>query len=393
MQIPKINKSVVGWLTTLGIVAILTTSGTITYTVLRFASTHQSHPKTSVAKVPEFIGVAALGRLEPKGEVIKLSAPNSIEGNRVEQLLVKQGDKVKVGQIIAILDNRDRLLATLEKAKEDVKIAKARLAQVKAGAKAGDINAQKANITRIEAEQRGQIIATQAEIARWQAELANAQKEYKRYQFLYKNGAISDSNLDSKHLIIKTVTQQINAAKANLQRIKKAQQEQLNEAKSTLTSIKEVRTVDVQVAEAEVRSAEAVVKQAQANLNLAYVRATQNGQILKIHTYAGEIVSKEGIAELGQTNKMYVVAEVYETDISKVRVGQKSIITSDVFVGKLNGIVEEFGLQIGKKDIFDTDPTASIDARVVEVKIALDRVSSQKVAGLTNLQVKTLIQQ
>ncbi|HAA30372.1 MAG TPA: HlyD family secretion protein, partial [Cyanobacteria bacterium UBA8553] len=43
-------------------------------------------------------------------------------------------------------------------------------------------------------------------------------------------------------------------------------------------------------------------------------------RILKIHTRPGETVdAKEGIAELGQTDQMLVVAEVYESDISKVR--------------------------------------------------------------------------
>jgi HlyD family secretion protein len=396
MQIAKIKKLLTfkpafRWVTTLAIVATLATGGIIAYTLLRFGSTTKSRPTTPVARVSEIIGVAALGRLEPNGEVIKLSAPGSFEGNRIEQLLVKQGDKVQVGQVIAILDNRDRLFADLEKAKEDVKVAKAHLAQIKAGAKAGEINAQLANITRIQAEQQGEISATEATIARLQAELRNAQTEYQRHNLLYQNGAISISVRDTKQLIVETVTQQINEAKANLKRIKEAQSEQLKEARAILDRIKEVRTVDVQAAQAEIDSAEAAVKQAQANLKLAYVRATRNGQILKIHSFPGEVVTNQEIAELGQTDQMYVVAEVYETDISKVRPGQKAIITSSSFPGELQGTVDEIGLQVAKKDVLDTDPTAKTDARVIEVKIQLNQASSQKVAGLTHLQVKVLI--
>lgn len=389
------SKPKLGRVVTIGAVAALATGGVITYGVSRFASTSQSPSATPVTSVPKVEVVAALGRLEPKGEVIKLSAPTAADSafsSRVDQLLVKQGDKVRVGQVVAILNSRGSLQAALEKAKKEVTVAKAHLAQVKAGAKSGEIHAQAATIARIEAEQRGQITATEATIARLEAELRNAQTEYQRYESLYQNGAITVSNRDSKRLTVETVTQQLNEAKANLKRIKQAQWEQLNEAKATLNRIVEVRPVDVQAAEAEVSTAEATVKEAQANLDLAYVRATRDGQILKIHTWPGEVVSNQGIVELGQTGQMYVVAEVYETDIGKVRVGQQAIITSSAFPGQLQGTVDEIGMEIRKKDVLNTDPTADTEARVVEVKIRLNSEASRKVASLTNLQVKAVIQ-
>jgi HlyD family secretion protein len=91
---------------------------------------------------------------------------------------------------------------------------------------------------------------------------------------------------------------------------------------------------------------------------------------------------------------MYVRAEVYETDITKVRIGQRAKIQSDGIygiLGDLQGTVAEIGLSIGKKDVLGTDPVADVDARVVEVKICLDSKDSQQVAGLTNLQVKAVI--
>lgn len=166
-----------------GAVAALATGGVITYGVSRFASTSQSPVTTPVNSIPEVRLVTALGRLEPKGEIIKLSAPTAADSafsSRVDQVLVKQGDKVQTGQVVAILNSRAPLLAALEKAKGEVRVAKARLAQVKAGAKAGEINAQAATIARIEAEQRGQITAAKATVVRLEAELRNAQTEYQR---------------------------------------------------------------------------------------------------------------------------------------------------------------------------------------------------------------------
>ena len=373
----------------LAVIAALASGGIIFYGLSSFQSTQKSSlPPPSVPKITK---VTALGRLEPRGEVIQLSAPTSAEGSRVAQLLVKQGDKVSSGQVVAILDSRDRLMAALEQAKEQVRVAEARLAQVKAGAKTGEINAQAATIARLEAEQQGDTSAQTATVARLEAQLRNAETEYQRYQTLYQSGAISSSTRDSKRLALETVQQQLNEAQANLNRIKEAKREQLNEAKATLSQIAEVRPVDVQVAQAEVNNAIAAVKKAQADLDLAYVKAPREGQILKIHAWSGEVVKTDGIADLGQTDQMYVVAEVYESDVSKVRSGQRASITSKAFSEELQGTVDEIGLQIRKKDVLSTDPVADVDARVVEVKIRLDAAATAKVAGLTNSQVKVAI--
>jgi HlyD family secretion protein len=89
---------------------------------------------------------------------------------------------------------------------------------------------------------------------------------------------------------------------------------------------------------------------------------------------------------------MMVVAEVYETDILRVRPGQQATISNRALPETtLQGRVERVGLQIGKKDVLNTDPAADVDARVVEVYIRLDPESSARVAGLTNLQVNVAI--
>ena len=88
---------------------------------------------------------------------------------------------------------------------------------------------------------------------------------------------------------------------------------------------------------------------------------------------------------------MLAVAEIYESDVDKVRLGQTAKITSDALTGELQGTVEHIGLQVQRQNIVNTDPSANIDSRIVEVKVRLDEASSQKVAGLTNLQVKVAI--
>jgi HlyD family secretion protein len=238
----------------------------------------------------------------------------------------------------------------------------------------------------------GDLNTQSATIARLEAEVQNAQVEYQRYESLYQNGAISASQRDSKQLALTTTQRQLQEAQAALDRTRNSRQQQLNEARATLDQIAEVRPVDVQVAQADVRQALAAVEQAKANLEQAYVRSPQEGQILKIHTRPGELISNDGIAEIGRTQQMFAIAEVYESDIKNIRPGQTARVSSDSIDGELNGSVEQVGYKVLRQDIVNTDPSANIDARIVEVKIRLDANSSRKAARLTNQQVKVVIQ-
>ncbi|BAZ10883.1 heterocyst specific ABC-transporter, membrane fusion protein DevB homolog [Calothrix sp. NIES-4071] len=372
---------------------VMLTGVTLVY-VLHFRRNSQASSTSPVTTTPPKTAVSALGHLRPEGEVIYLSTPtvlNGLGGSRVAKLLVHEGDKVKTGQIIAILDNYQNLLASLKLATEQVKVAQASLAQVKAGAKTGELEAQKATIEGLGAEMQGQLRATDRAIARLQAQFRTASSEYERYNKLFTNGAVAASQLDSKQLAMKSATEELLEAKANRNRIEATTTRQIKAAQATLEKMAEVRPTDVQAAKAEIDRAKANVAKVQADLEQAYIRAPINGQILKIHTRPGEAVGTKGIVALGQTDRMNVIAEVYELDVSKVKVGQFATITNNVFSGKLYGKVAQIGLQVNPQDVLSTDPTADVNGRIVEVKIHLDPESNRKASAFTNLQVNVVI--
>ncbi len=60
---------------------------------------------------------------------------------------------------------------------------------------------------------------------------------------------------------------------------------------------------------------------------MSYVKAPIAGEILKVYTKSGETIGANGIAEIGQTNQMYVIAEVAEDSIGKVHIGQNATIS------------------------------------------------------------------
>jgi HlyD family secretion protein len=491
---PK-NRMVMG----LAISGALITVGTTFYGIYQFAPLAQN-AEPLPAETPLARKITALGRLQPQGEVIRLGVSQNLSDDRIAKLLVKEGDRVKAGQSIAVLDARDRLQAVVGEAKEKVKVARASLAQVTAGAKSGEIAAQAATIGKLEAELAGNKTAQEATVdrlqaqwqgdritqeaaisritAQWQgekkaqeatisritaqlqgektaqiaainklkAELNNAEAEDLRHQQLAGEGAISKSVMDSKRLALETsrqqvkeaeanlsrinstakqqlaeaqanldrinstakqqlneaeatlarinstAIQQLNEAEANLKRIKGSGSEQLEEAKATLDKIAEVRPVDVQAAQAEIESAIAQMKRAETELNQAYIRTPNPGKILKIHTRPGEKISSNGIADLGETEQMVVVAEVYQTDIGKIKVGQKAAVTSQAFSGELHGTVKEIALKVSRQNVFSNQAGENLDSRVVEVKIHLNSEDSKQVAGLTNLQVQVAIE-
>lgn len=197
--------------------------------------------------------------------------------------------------------------------------------------------------------EEGQVIALldeieirEAALAQAQAQLANAEAELRRNTKLHESAVISDSMRDALRL-------------------------------------------RVQVARAELHRAEA-------ELERCRVRAPIAGQVLVVHARDGERVGSDGILELGRTEAMFAVAEVYESDIQHVRIGQRASVASPSLGRTLHGSVARIGLKVGKMDVLGTDPAARTDARVVEVKIRLDPADVAAAAALTNLQVEIEIE-
>lgn len=138
-------------------------------------------------------------------------------------------------------------------------------------------------------------------------------------------------------------------------------------------------------AERDVHLKEAGVAAARARLELASVRAPDAGEVLAIHAREGERIGPDGLLELGRTDRMYAVAEVYETDIGRVSIGQPARITSPALPEPVTGKVERIGKLVARNEALGLDPVVRIDSRIVEVFILLD--DPKTVESLTNLQV------
>ena len=344
----------------------------------------------------ELDSIVALGRIEPEGEVIRLSVPNAAD-SRVNEIRVAEGDRIEADQVIAVLQGAERRQADLQAAYALVKQRQAELSQIQSGSvKAASVEAQQAQINRLEAQLTTQAQQRQADIELAQANLREAEVNYQRYRELAAVGAESRSQLDIAQRNYETAQAELAQKQAALDETETTVRSQIVEAQARLVELRQTTPEAIAIAQAQLEQAQMQVAQRQADLDDVMVRAPVAGQILKINTQVGEQVNtQEGIVELAQTDQMMVLAEVYETDIRQVSLGQSVTVTSEYggTAQELMGTVDQIGLQIGTASFGegDADPTQDVNARVVTGKVRLDDEASEAVAALTGMQVRVAI--
>ena len=288
---------------------------------------------TSAKRATASRGVAALGRLEPEGGIHRIglpSTPEAISGAVVTRILVQRGQDVQAGQVLAEADT--------------VPVLKAELAGAKAGLET----------TRREAR----AAASEADEACVRADVAARQS--KRQNELLARKLTSDDIADQFR----------GAAEAGAASCK-------------------ARRASASVAESRIAVAEQEVARRQAEYERAFARAPFAGRVIDVTAKTGETAGAHGIVELGNVSQMYAIAEVYETDIRWVKVGQKARVTSDALAKPLTGTVTRIRPKVKKLDEIGTDPAARKDARIIEVEVRLD--DSKSVAALSLLQVEVEI--
>ena len=139
----------------------------------------------------------------------------------------------------------------------------------------------------------------------------------------------------------------------------------------------------------ELLEARAELDKTEAELELTDLRAPIAGTVLRLHAREGERPGDDGVLELGASDRMEALVEVYESDIARVRPGQSVTLSSEHggFSGSLQGTVLRISPQVRQREVLATDPTQDADARIVEVRVGLDSASAQRVRSLSGLKV------
>ena len=299
---------------------------------------------------------AARGRVEgATSQEIKLAARTF---GRLLKVDVTDGDPVHKGQTVAILENRD--------ARGRVDEARAALAEARA-------NLEKL-LNGARPEERS---AARAEMEEAQAAAENARQQYERVQRLFKDGGVvSQSALDQADRDGKMTQAKLESLQQRYQLI-----------------MAPPRSEDVAAAKAEVEVARARLVQAEDYYDNTFIRSPVDGVVVKRFMNPGESISYESlyqpIISVADTTRLMVRAEVDETDIGKVQVGQRAEIHCDAFPGQtFYGRITHISGGLGKKKIQTDNPTEKIDTDILETFIEVDPGSALRVGLRVDVYVQ-----
>jgi HlyD family secretion protein len=318
------------------------------YTASQNRESRRRARTVNVERVSLPITVSANGTIQP--EMLINVSPKT--AGRLKQLLVKQGDRVEAGQLLATMDNSN-LAGQLIQAQGQVASAEANLQKLLAGNRTQDIAQAGANLN---------------------SDRANLQKEeftFNQNQKLFKDGAISERELENSRSAY-------NAAKAKVAQTEQALS--LQQAGS--------RPEDIAQARAQVISAQGSLQVIQAQIEDTAIRAPFSGIVTRKYadpgafvtpTTSGSSVSSataSSILSLASTNR--AIANVAEVNIALVKLGQEVKIQADAYPG------ESF-----KGKVIEISPQSTVQQNVTsfEVKVAILSDSKLQLRAGMNVNV------
>lgn len=302
----------------------------------------------SVERLTLPISVSANGTVQP--EMLINVSPKS--AGRLKQLLVKQGDRVETGQVLAYMDNSN-LQGQLTQAQGDIASAEANLQKLLAGNRKQEIGQAQATLN---------------------SELANLQQSesnFNQNQALFKDGALSEREFNNSRSTF-------DAAKAKVAQLQQALS--LQEAGS--------RPEDIAQAKAQILSAKGKLQVVEAQIEDTVIRAPFTGIVARKFADPGAFVTPttsgstvtsataSSILSLASNNR--VIANVAEVNIAQVKVGQTVKIKADAYPG-----------QTFEGKVVEISPQSTVQQNVTsfEVKAAILSDSKQLLKSGMNTSV------
>lgn len=290
------------------------------------------------AQTPAVSDVSAgPGLVEAVSEEIRVSAQVS---GRLDRVTVDEGDRVKAGDVLAVVDNRD-YRARVASGEAELRLREAELRRVVNGARA---------------QERQEAAAALAEA---EAILHHARTEQERQHNLLNAGASPRANADEADRAAGVATARVHAARQRLDLINA-----------------DAREEDVSRAESEVSLARARLDEARAQYDKTFIRSPIDGVILRRLRQSGESVSTQfdsPVVTLADDKVRRVRVDVDETDVAHLAVGRSAYVTADAFGDRrFPGRVVRVGQSLGRKNVRTDEPTERVDTKVLETLVELE---------------------
>ena len=290
--------------------------------------------------------VSAPGRVEPLSEEIRVS---SEVAGRIRELRVEEGDRVRKGQVLAVISNKDYQSRVAE-GEAELALRRAELDRLVNGAR--------------EQERREAL----AGIREAEALMQNAKAEMDRRDKLFQSGDISRSDAERTQ-------REYNVAKARY--------EQAREHHAFVDA--SARDDDRKRALAAIAMAEAQLSEARARLAKTFLLSPVDGIVLRKIRHAGESVGDgpdTPVISVADDSVTRVRVDVDETDVGRIAVGQRAYVTADAYGDrKFEGHVVRVGRILGRKNVRTDEPTEKVDTKILETLVELNG-NPQLPAGL-----------
>lgn len=340
-----------------------------------------------------------------------VSATSTVSGKIIE-MKKNQGESVKKGDIIAVVDNTNQKYV-VDQMQSAVNIKKAKLEELQIGARPEQIEQAEAQ-ARASNAQLDQLLAgnrsEQIEIAKNDVSIAqdsvnssqstydNVNTQYNNTAQLYESDAVSKSTLDDAKLKLDTASAQLSSAKSKLETAK--QQLQLLKEGSTSQAIDAARAnydaanaqlnlikngstkQAIAAAQGDLDQATAQLNQAQNTLNNYNIIASSDGIIISKNFDLGDVVNiGSDITDIAVSNDIYVLCYIPDEYLDKISYNQSlNVITSNkkTQTGTINYIAL-------KHEYTPKDKQSTSDSKHIatKIKVAIDSEDGALKSGMT----------
>lgn len=292
------------------------------------------------------------GALHVSGNIELTDAQLSFKiPGRLLERLVDEGTLVTKDQLLARLDPADQELAVAQ-AEANLAYAKAVLAELEAGSREQEIRQAKAAVdlarASLEELERGsrpqEIASAEDAVAQSKAESERLETDRKRYEALLAQGAVSTQQYDAIRTAATVAAEQYASAKEMHDLVVEGpRREKIDQARAALKQAEEryalveegPRAESIEQARAKAGTAEEQLKQAKQMLAYTELHAPFDGIVLSKSAEPGEYLNPgTPVVTVGEMDRVWLRAYINETDLGRVRLGQKVKVTTDSFPGK-----------------------------------------------------------
>lgn len=321
--------------------------------------TNNGQPTPSTTPPPG--DVRALARLEPLSGLMIIGAR---PGARIGRIEVAEGDRVKAGQLLAILEGHDQASA-------QVALAEAQKARAVHGRET-----QKKKLA-LEREKFDKLQKARNEMAMRvlasKALFDDIADTFKKLQPTLQGKERLEAEMKYLETETRNLKDSLEVRTFQVAGELTPKQRQLEDDELGETS------PDLDVLDRQIDLARKAVAQAE-------IHAPSNGTVLDVMAHAGEVSGGPLIA-MGDLSVMAAVAEVFQSDLPRLKLGDSASVS--ILDEQVEGRVTQLGAMVARNELKSLDPRALQDRRVVKVKIRLN--DSSLAARLVNMEVEVAI--